>query len=145
MTPRRNWRASSTEPWQWQTRIGSGEVVYVVLEGLQSHQTGLNGTAIPPPWIIDDDRRERWPVKKSSGAAGDAGEGRPFVFCHIDLSYRNMRIDSTPLEAKWLFDGEFAGSFFPEEFLRIFSPTRTDNGNLFKKDERKKQFINLLE
>lgn len=117
------------------------EVVYPALEGLSSWQTGLNGMVIPPPWISEDDRRERWPVKMSDDVAGAA---RPFVLCHGDLSYHNMRVDPATLEVKWLLDWEFAG-FLPEEFLRIFSPTRADYGSLFENDERKRRFIGLLE
>jgi hypothetical protein len=117
------------------------EVVYPALEGLQSRQTGLNGNVIPPSFISDDDRREHWPVKTSDGAAG---ADRPFVLCHGDLSYHNMRIDPATLKVKCLLDWEFAG-FFPEEFLRVYSPTRADYLGLFKKDERKQTLISLLE
>lgn len=116
------------------------EVVYPALEGLRSRQTGLNGIVIPPPWIADDDRREHWPVKTSDYAA-DAGQ--PFVLCHGDLSYHNMRIDPTTLEVKWLLDWECAG-FFPVEFLRIYSPDRAHYGRLFERDERKRKLISLL-
>ncbi|KAI5864683.1 hypothetical protein GGS23DRAFT_459332 [Durotheca rogersii] len=117
------------------------EVVYPALEGLRSCQTGLNGTVVPPPWISDDDRREYWPVKTSDSAVGTDPS---FVLCHGDLSYHNIRVDPATLQVKWLFDWEYAG-FFPEEFMRIFSPTRADYGRLYNKDERKQRFIDLLE
>lgn len=117
------------------------EVVYPALEGLRNHQTGLNGTVIPPPWICEDDRRQHWPVKTSGRDTVTVG---PFVLCHGDLSYHNMRVDPATLKVKWLLDWESAG-FFPKEFLNVFSPTRADYGQLFQNDTRKQHFIDLLD
>ncbi|KAL6849043.1 hypothetical protein ACO1O0_008573 [Amphichorda felina] len=118
------------------------ETLYPALEGLQSFQTGLNGTVIPPPWITEGDRREHWPVKTSD--MGPDEDRRSFVLCHGDLSYHNMLVAPDTLEIKWLLDWECAG-FFPKEFLRIFAPTRAEYESLFTSEGRRQHFIDLLE
>lgn len=120
----------------------TSEMLYPALEGLRSSETGLNGTVIPPPWIAEKDRRQHWPIKTSDMTPGE--ERPPFVFCHGDLSYHNILVDPDTLEVKWLLDWECAG-FFPDKFLRVFSPTRADYVRLFTNDERRKHFVNLLE
>ena len=76
------------------------------LRGLRSDKTGLDGVVIPPGWVLEHDKRGTWPVIRSKKAE--------FVFCHNDLTSRNIMLDCRTLEVTALIDWELSGFFPPE-------------------------------
>ncbi|KAJ0158189.1 hypothetical protein CTA2_12127 [Colletotrichum tanaceti] len=77
------------------------------LRSLRSNQTGLDGLVIPPPRIVKFDDRASWTPKKSS-------LGKPYVFCHGDLSRSNIILDRETLQVKCIVDWECAG-YYPAD------------------------------
>jgi hypothetical protein len=81
------------------------ETVLPQLRSLKSITTGLNGFVLPPPWVLEHDKRTEWPSKLSSTDE--------YVFSHIDLTANNIVLGSQTLEVKTLFDREDSGYFPP--------------------------------
>lgn len=104
-------------------RIFIEEVVLPQLRELKSATSGLNGVVIPPPWVTEIDRRERWEMKASAI--------QEFVFCHGDLGPFNIMVDPVTLNVKALFDLE-NGGFFPQIFLEQWAVDTKGYFDIFK-------------
>ncbi|KAL5325290.1 hypothetical protein ACEPPN_006415 [Leptodophora sp. 'Broadleaf-Isolate-01'] len=105
------------------------------LERLRSTQTGLSGTIIPPPWIIEHDRREEWTVKESCTP--------DFVFHHGDFGPHNVMMNSKTLKVLCVFDWENAG-YYPRDFF-VFPLTMEEYYDFYKDTARVEKYVSLIE
>jgi hypothetical protein len=110
------------------------EKVLPQLEKLQSTTTGLNGFVLPPPWILEHDKRLHWEPKTAGSAS--------YIFCHGDLAAHNIMVDPETLEVIGIFDWEHAG-YFPPEF-QVWSVDRQDYWNYFRNKERIEELVALI-
>ncbi|KAL1981288.1 hypothetical protein VTN96DRAFT_2834 [Rasamsonia emersonii] len=111
------------------------EVVLPQLEGLTSRTTGLNGVVIPPPWVLEYDKRPQWVSKESAD--------EDYVFCHGDLVNHNILMHPQTLEVVAVIDWEHAG-FFPREFQQ-WCCSRSEYDALFTDKDRLRRCIASIE
>jgi serine/threonine protein kinase len=105
------------------------------LSKLRSTTTGLNGFAIPPPWVLEYDQRQQWKPKTSDSAS--------YVFCHGDLAAHNIMIDPKTLQVVCIFDWEHAG-YFPPEF-QVWFPDRESYHGYFRDKKRITKLVGLID
>lgn len=72
------------------------EHVFPQLRKLKSPKTGLDGFLIPPPWILEYDKRQHW--------TPNAIDDSLYVFCHGDLSPGNIMVNSETLQVNGIID-----------------------------------------
>ncbi|TQN67571.1 hypothetical protein CSHISOI_07869 [Colletotrichum shisoi] len=110
------------------------ETVLPQLRALTSNTTGLEGFVNPPGWVLEYDKRQEWPVKKSVT--------RDFVFCHHDLTSYNILLDWQTLDVKAVIDWEDCG-FFPPE-IQQWKYTRAERFELFEDTALVQKHISLI-
>lgn len=110
-------------------------VVLPQLAMLKSNATGLNGFVLPPPWVLEYDKRTHWAPKTS-----DLAE---FVFCHGDLAAHNIMVHPETLHVLSIYDWENCG-FFPQTF-QTWTLNREDYNLQFTNKERLHELVTLLE
>ncbi|KAF1949140.1 hypothetical protein CC80DRAFT_497724 [Byssothecium circinans] len=102
---------------------------------LRSDTTGLDGFVLPPPWVLEYDKRTHWATKTSAP--------REYVFCHGDLMDHNIMVHPETLHVLSIFDWEHAG-FFPQAF-QTWALEREEYFRLFTNKERLQELVTLLE
>jgi serine/threonine protein kinase len=110
------------------------EHVFPQLRRLRSSTTGLNGFVIPPPWILEYDKRQRWVSKATTHSS--------YGFCHGDLSPANIMIDLETLEVKGIIDWEHAGYFPP--LFEVYAVHIKSYMDLYKNEERIQKLVALI-
>ena len=108
------------------------EEVLPQLGKLRHTTTGLDGFLLPPPWILEYDKRTYWKPNSTNSTS--------YVFCHGDLAAHNIMIDPKSLNVVGIFDWEHAG-YFPPEFLKVWSVDRQSYWDYFRDIESVKGFI----
>jgi thiamine kinase-like enzyme len=110
------------------------ERVFPQLRRLRLSTTGLNDFVIPPPWILEYDKRQQWIPKATTHSF--------YGFCHGDLSPANIMIDLETLEVKGIIDWEHAGDFPPLfEVCAVHIKSYVD---LYKNEERIQKLAALI-
>ncbi|KAJ9158113.1 hypothetical protein NKR19_g3601 [Coniochaeta hoffmannii] len=110
------------------------ELVLPQLRSLKSDTTGLDDIVIPPRWVVEYDKRERWPVLRSGRAE--------FVFCHHDLVPHNLLLSTRTLEVLALVDIEECG-YFPAE-VQQWKCDRAGQFDLYEEMELVQKHIRLI-
>lgn len=105
------------------------------LNALRSSTTGLNGFVIPPPWVLEYDRRSRWIPKTS--------DKMDYVFCHGDLTGHNIMVHPQTLEVLVVYDWEHAG-YFPPDF-QLWRCSRDEYFDLYRDKDRICRLVALIE
>ncbi len=107
------------------------------LDSLRSDTTGLNGTVIPPLWIMDYDPATKWLPKKAV-----VGE-EEYVFCHGNLHAHSILMHPETLHVMKVVDWDNAG-FFPKEF-QLWTTERDKYEELFfDNKERCKELSDMM-
>jgi len=89
---------------------------------------------LPPPWVLEHDKRTEWPSKLSSTDE--------YVFGHIDLTANNIMLDSQTLEVKTLIDWEGSGYLPPK--VQQWKYTRFDQFGLYENMDTVDRLIALI-
>jgi len=111
------------------------DVVRSQLSALTSTTTGLGGIVIPPPWVIEHDRRPEWPVKTADQPI--------FVFSQGDMAYHNVICDPRTREVAAVCDWENAG-FYPEIFCDLGYVNEDEKRGLYTNTARLDSLIESL-
>jgi tRNA A-37 threonylcarbamoyl transferase component Bud32 len=110
------------------------ERVFPQLRRLRSSTTGLNDFVIPPPWILEYDKRQHWDPKATTHSS--------YSFCHGDLSPANIIMDPETLEVNGIIDWEHAGYFPPA--LEVYAVNIKSYMELYKNEERIQKLTALI-